>query len=175
MKRFRSSPRSNRKGSTLAEMCVVLAVISIVTLAVVSFTTMVSARGSVSAAKLKMMEDRRLTRVVLESWLDTLTEANATITTDENGILAFVSGNVYTVSLQENQLIATVPSGDTLTCPISTLTRLTFDRMTNAGGDALYICTAEYEIPDPNGGTLQRSFTFAIDPHIGDVYEEVGA
>lgn len=174
MKFSNHTAHTPKKGSTLAEMCVVLAVVSIVALAVVSFTTMVGARSSVSAAKLKMMEDRQLTKVVLESWLNQLTEENAVITADESGLSAAIDGEVFSVTLEEDRLIADVPNGDPLSCPIHTITGITFDVMSHSG-DAIYFCTAEYELPNPNGGVIQRSFTFALNPHIGDVYEEVGA
>ena len=174
MKLLNHTAHTLKKGSTLTEMCVVLAVVSIVALAVVSFTTMVGARSAVGAAKLKMMEDRQLTKVILESWLNQLTEENAVITADENGLRATVDGEVFSVALEEELLTAAIPDGDPLFCPIHTLTRLTFDSMSHAG-DAIYFCTAEYELPNPSGGVIQRSFTFALNPHIGDVYEEVGA
>ena len=174
MKGFILPARGAKKGSSLAEMCVVLAVVSIVALMVVSFTTMVSARGTVGAAKLKMMEDRQLTKVILESWLNQLTEENAVITADENGLSAAIDGEVFSVTLEEDRLTAAIPNGNPLSCPIHTITGITFDVMSHSG-DAIYFCTAEYELPNPSGGVIQRSFTFALNPHIGDVYEEVGA
>ncbi len=174
MKGFILPARGAKKGSSLAEMCVVLAVVSIVALMVVSFTTMVSARGTVGAAKLKMMEDRQLTKVILESWLNQLTEENAVITADESGLSAAIDGEVFSVTLEEDRLTADVPNGNPLSCPIHTITGITFDAMSHSG-DAIYFCTAEYELPNPSGGVIQRSFTFALNPHIWDVYEEVGA
>ena len=174
MKGFILPARGAKKGSSLAEMCVVLAVVSIVALIVVSFTTMVSARGTVGAAKLKMMEDRQLTKVILESWLNQLTEENAVITADESGLSAAIDGEVFSVTLEEDRLTADVPNGDPLSCPIHTITGITFDAISSSD-DAIYFCTADYELPNPSGGVIQRSFTFALNPHIGDVYEEVGA
>ena len=177
MKGFILPARGAKKGSSLAEMCVVLAVVSIVTLMVVSFTTMVSARGTVGAAKLKMMEDRQLTKIVLDGWLYQALAADATVTVDANGnISASLSeGEPYTVLLEEDRIVAPVPGEDPLFCPINTLTSLTFIEMSHENGDAIYFCTAAYELPNPSGGVIQRSFTFALNPHIGDVYEEVGA
>ena len=177
MKHLSHTARNKKKGSSLAEMSVVLAVVSIVALAVVSFTTMVSARSTVSAAKLKMMEDRQLIKVVLEGWLDRAVKANATVTVDENGVISasLSEGELCTVLLEEDRIVAPVPGEDPLFCPINTLTSLTFIEMSHENGDAIYFCTAEYELPNPSGGVIQRSFTFALNPHIGDAYEEVGA
>lgn len=176
MKHLNRMRRSGKDGTTLTEMCVVLAVISIVALAVVSFTTMVGARSAVGAAKLNMLEDRQLTKVVLSTWVDTLAAEDATFMTDENGnIFAAADGGVFSVFLGPDSITAPVPSGQMLSCPISTLTSLKFEQMTNSDGDAIFFCTAAYELPNPAGGIIERSFTFTINPHIGDVYEEVGA
>ena len=175
MKCTKSASLIGNKGSSLAEMCVVLAVVSIVALVVVSFTTMVSARGTVSAAKLKMMEDRQLTKIVLESWLDRAAEANATVTVDESGNInaSYPEAETCAVVLEENRIIADIPGEDSLFCPINILSSLKFDCLTNEGGDAIYFCTADYVLPHPAGGVIQRSFAFALNPHIGDVYGEV--
>ena len=177
MKHLTHTARSEKKGSSLAEMSVVLAVVSIVALAVVSFTTMVGTRSSVSAAKLKMMEDRQLTKIILESWLNRAVQAEAVVTVDENGNISasLPEGEPCTVLLEEDRIVAPVPGEDPLFCPINTLTSLTFIEMSHENGDAIYFCTAAYELPNPSGGVIQRSFTFALNPHIGDVYEEVGA
>jgi len=177
MKCLKLASRAGKKGSSLAEMCVVLAVVSIVALAVASFTTMVSARSTVSAAKLKMMEDRQLTKVVLESWLNLAMNADATVEVDANGNISasLPQEEPCVVLLDEDRIIAPVPGGEPLFCPINTLTALTFECMVHANGDAIYFCTAAYELPNPAGGTIQRTFTFTLNPHIGEVYEEVGA
>ena len=176
MKRFHFTPRGDKKGSTLTEMCVVLAVVSIVALAVVSFTTMVGARSGVGAAKLNMLEDRQLTKVVLSAWIDRLTAEDATFMTDEHGnIFAAVDEEVFSVFLAPDRIAAPVPGGEMLSCPVSTLTSLKFEQMTHENGDAIFFCTAEYELPNPAGGTILRSFTFTVNPHIGEAYEEVGA
>jgi competence protein ComGC len=177
MKGLKWASPAGKKGSSLAEMCVVLAVVSIVALTVVSFTTMVSARSSVSAAKLKMMEDRQLTKIILESWLNRAVQAEAVVTVDANGNISasLPEGEPCTVLLEEDRIVAPVPGGDPLSCPINTLTSLAFTQMSHENGDAIYFCTAAYELPNPAGGVIQRTFTFTLNPHIGDVYEGVGA
>ena len=66
----------NRKkaGISIAEMCIVLAVLAITGTVVVSFTAMVSARSSASTTKLKAAEDLELAQVILENWTDRMVE-----------------------------------------------------------------------------------------------------
>ena len=49
--------KNGRKGVTLAEMCIVLAVVAIVSLSVASFATMAGGRGTAAATKLDAMGD----------------------------------------------------------------------------------------------------------------------
>lgn len=156
-----------KKGMSLAEICVVLAVISIVSLMVISFTTMVSARSTVSAAKLKAMDDQELTEVILENWIDHMVAKQAVISVEENTLYATKDGINYTVCLEEDKLIAPLTDGTFLSCPINTVTELRFDHLTSSD-DTIYFCTAVYDYPDPRGGTITREYTFCINPHIGE-------
>ena len=61
--------RNYRKGVTLAEMCIVLAVVAIVSLSVASFATMAGGRGTAAATKLDAMGDLEIVEAVVESWI----------------------------------------------------------------------------------------------------------
>jgi Tfp pilus assembly protein FimT len=81
--------RNKRKGATLAEMCIVMAVVAIVSLSVTSFATMASGRGTAAATKLDAMGDLEIVEAVVESWiLEAAKEPEniAEIKTGEGGI-----------------------------------------------------------------------------------------
>ena len=61
--------RNYRKGVTLAEMCIVLAVVAIVSLSVASFATMAGGRGTAAATKLDAMGDLEIVEAIVESWI----------------------------------------------------------------------------------------------------------
>ncbi len=74
-----------RKGATLAEICIVLAVVSIISLMVVSFVTMTSGRSAVSAAKLNAMEELELVESLVDNWFDAMMKNGGQV--ELNGVL----------------------------------------------------------------------------------------
>ncbi len=60
--------RNKEKGFTLTEICVALAVLSIISAAVVSFTAMATGRGATGTDKLKFMQDIELLETTVEDW-----------------------------------------------------------------------------------------------------------
>ena len=73
--------RNFRKGITLAEMCIVLAVVAIVSLSVASFATMAGGRGTAAATKLDAMGDLEIVEAIVESWI-------AEATKDPNNVIS---------------------------------------------------------------------------------------
>lgn len=63
---------NRKKGATLAELCVVLAVITIISVVVVSFSVMVHQRVNISTDKLKAMEDITIVEHFIEGWVETM-------------------------------------------------------------------------------------------------------
>ena len=61
-----------KNGATLAELCVVLAVITIISVVVVSFSVMVNERIGISTDKLKAMEDITIVEHFIEGWVNTM-------------------------------------------------------------------------------------------------------
>lgn len=169
MIREKRDPKANRKGVSIAEMCVVLAIVSIVALTVVSFTTMVSAQSRASATKYNAMEDMELTEAILEDWVDIMLEKNtSSITPGEGSLTARVGAADYSIFVQELQLVAQLPGEVSRTFPLKTVKELRFDTMENTDC-ALYFCTVVYEVPSYTGEGVERTFTFCIQPRIGEV------
>ncbi len=156
---------TRRKGMSLAEICVVLAVISIVALMVTSFTLMVGTRSTVGATRLKVMEDLELTESVLEGWVSRMVSDGAVVTAADGVLSAQKDADTYTVTLEEQSLTAPVPGGQALTVSLSTVTALSVESKHN-GSDSIYFCTLTY--PDPRGGDGELTYIFCINPRIGE-------
>ena len=62
--------RNKKKGITLTEICVALAVLSIISLVVVSFAAMVTGRSATGTDKLKFMQDIELLEAVVDDWFE---------------------------------------------------------------------------------------------------------
>ena len=62
--------RSNRRGFTLVELTVVMAVLAIVLVLVTSFTAMVSNSRELSAARLEALQDIRVAETIIENFIE---------------------------------------------------------------------------------------------------------
>lgn len=170
-----ASPSSPRRGVSIMEMSVVLALVSVVSLLVASFTVMVNLRSTTGVIKNRVADDLRLSKILLENWTETVTEtygAQLTVAADGESLMATIDGVIYATQLTEDSLIATLPDGQQLHCPIGEISVLTFQGMNRMDGeqlqDAIWFCTAEYALPHSDGATIPQQSTFCINSHVGD-------
>ncbi len=163
--------KRNRKraGVSIAEMCVVLALLGIVGTVVVSFSAMVSARASASTTKLNAADDLKVSQVILENWVDRMTQQNAIISVAETGLSATVGEQTYTVTLEEDVLVAPLPDGQKLTCPINEVQEIRFQQMTRPDGNPLIFCTLVYTVASPAGSQSVMEETFTILSRVGEI------
>ncbi len=163
------------KGTTLTELSVVLALISIVSLLVVSFSVMVHTRSMAATTKNRVADDLRLSKVVIENWIDQVTnvyDAEVTVSLDGKSLIATVDGILYSAELNEDEFNATLPDDKTINCPIDEIKEFQFEELkkTDDGQleDAIWFCTAKYVIPKMDGAPIQQQSTFCVNSHIGD-------
>ena len=144
--------KNNRRGFTLAELTVVLAVLVIVSAMVVSFTAMVSNSRQLSTARLEALGDVRVAETLIENFMEgnedvtvidnnTLTAGESTLLFDENGNL--VIGNGGSITLERVKSI-------------------TFDYHGN-NTDGIYYCTVVYTV-----GEKEFSYIFCVNPYVGE-------
>lgn len=158
--------KKRKIGMSIAEICIVLAVISIAGLMVTSFTVMVGTRSSVGAARLETMEDLELAETILGGWVDHMTGQDAVFAVDENGQLKAVKDTVdYAVTLQDGLLTAPIPTGAPYMVALKTVTAITVEAKFN-GPDAIFFCTLTYT--DPRGGDQPQTYTFCINSRVNE-------
>ena len=161
--------RNNRKaGISIAEMCIVMAVLAIASTVVVTFTAMVGARSSISATKLRASEDLQLSQSILENWVDQMVSLDAQFTANETGLSAVAGGQTYRVLVEEGRLTAQLPEGKKLQCPLGIMEQFQFTQMTKAGKNPLIFCTAAYILENTAGEEVQRTRTFTIFSRVGE-------
>lgn len=158
-----------RAGVSIAEMCIVLAILAIVGTLVVSFSLMVSARASAGADKLNGAEDLQVSQAILDAWVDRMIGLGAQFAADETGLSATVDGQTYQVVLQEGALIAPLPDGQALSCPISTAEAFRFSQMTQTSGNPLIFCTIVCSVNTTSGHKTLTENTFTIYSRVGEV------
>lgn len=151
-----------RKGVTLAEMSIVMAVIAIVSLSVVSFVTITSGRGTNSVAKLNAMEELELVEAVVDSWFaQTSTETTDVIVVSGGQVKVNGLSPVY---LERETLHVDFPGTGEVDYHFEKIIGLSFDDLKN-GDDVLYFCTVTY-FSDSEDDT--QTYTFCINPRVGE-------
>ena len=163
----------NAKGVSLAEMCVVLSVISIVALTVVSFTAMVSNRTMVSAAKLNAMEDLELTQTIMEGWIEQMEPHMIQMDGNRESLATTVEGTDYTLFLENKTLHAKFLGGDAVRIQLKVVEALRFEIEGTA--DALYFCTIVYKLPTGKKSFVEATYTFCVNTRVGETIPTSGS
>ena len=164
--------RNKRKGATLAEICIVMAVVAIVSLSVTSFATMASGRGTAAATKLDAMGDLEIVEAVVESWiLEAAKDTESDITIDEDKAKITATKNdpnsSGSIMFSGHTLNVTFPGeSDAVLYQLKSIVGLKFEAVSN-GLANLYYCTVTYEYR--NGiVTKEQTYTFCVYPRVGE-------
>lgn len=142
-----------KKGATLAELCVVIAIAAIVSVMVVSFSTLASNRVDTFQERANINSEIALVEAMTEGWIVSTTEGGATPES-----LADTPPVIY-----EDRLYFT----EELSVPVDYVKSIKLTVMTQEG-DALYVVTLTYRAV----GGKEATYTFCVNPYIGDVIGE---
>ena len=155
--------RCKRKGITLSEVCIVLAVVSVVSLAVVSFAAMATGRGATGTDKLKVMQDIELLEAMVDNWF---TEAynNGTDVAIDEGETSLNDGTLY---LKNGNLYMKLADGKYRSYSFETITNLTFEKMSQ-GNDEIFFCKVTYAYRRGQNTPVEETYTFCINPRVGE-------
>ena len=149
--------KCEKRGFTVAELCIVLAVISIVSTVVISFTAMVTQRSKISRAQLSALQDIELIETLVEAHIESVSN------TSDNQVTVFwniddkkltVGNNTYTFESVEEISFSTLTENTKKTENTETAT------------DILYICKVTYQIPYEKNTT--HTYTFCVNPYVGE-------
>ncbi len=145
--------KNNRRGFTLAELTIVLAVLVIVSAMVVSFTAMVSNSRQLSTARLEALGDVRVAETLIENFIEgnediTVSDDKTTLTAGESTLLFDENGNLV------------VGNGGSIT--LERVKSITFDYYGN-NTDGIYYCTVVYTVGDKD-----FNYIFCVNPYVGE-------
>ena len=164
----------NRKGFTLSELCIVLALVAIVSTIVISFCLIMNKRSAISRARLDIVNEVNAVETLIEKWVDNMSEQGAVFSKTEDGsLVATVNNADYGASFANGEFKASVPDGDNeMTFATTRIESIAFD-LISKDGDTIFFCTATALLPQVNGEAKEEKYTFCVNSRIGESFEEV--
>ena len=147
---------NRKKGMTLAEIVVVLAVVAIVSTIVVSFSLMVNRKAQISRNKVDVVGEITLVEKLVDNWVyqQTLNSNELTIVTD-----GIISSNGDKLSLIDNKILG---------YEFENIESITFEKY-EKNNDMLIICTINCYLLNSAGNKDINSYVFCINEYIGDI------
>ena len=167
--------RNKKKGITLTEICVALAVLSIVSLVVVSFAAMATGRGATGTDKLKFMQDIELLETVVDDWFEAVYTGAGSMTESAEPMAKRELKTTSGLTLQWNNgnLIAVFPAegGESVsrTFQFEVITDVQFEVKENPSKtDEIFFCTVTYVYRQGQNKEVEKNYTFCINPRVGE-------
>ena len=161
-----------KKGMSLAEIVVVLAVVAIVSTIVVSFSIMVDAKTKSSNSKVDAVADIRVVENIVEGWVyrHSLNDAKFSIA---DGNISCVDKDVtYNFRFADNRVIGELVGSEKLwfdTKSIESISFEMFEKNEVDNKDLLIICTINYYLLNSSGERVISSYIFSVNEYVKDI------
>ncbi len=149
----------SRRGATLAEIMVSLALVSIMIVMAVSFVMLVTQRTRANTANDLVRQDCLKIEAGAEGWLNAL--AGGEIPVQEDGVL---KAGEFELSFSYGALTGTLPEGESINISTGCVKTVLFEVMEN-GTDFLVFCHIECENTESGKSVFH---TFCINPRVGE-------
>ncbi len=150
-----------KRGFTLTELTVVLAVMAIVATLAVTFSSLISKRRAESHARLAAMQDISVAESMIEGWIKsnepTVTERELTVESNPERSVRAENGTLYI-------------NGEAAFA-FDRVTDITFSTQTNGVGHTIYFCSVAYTLPEADE---EENYTFCVYKE-GEAIEGGGA
>ena len=160
----------SRRGVTVAELVVALALVSVMSIVVISFIMLMNSRTKANAANDTVIQDRQIIKAGVEAWLEnSLADGAAfSLQADNKSVCSQYDGveNSCTLVFEDGVLQGTYPNGEPLTIRTKSVSDITFQLMMADGSkDFLLFCTV---IGGEEDLGKKTSYTFCVNPHEGE-------
>lgn len=147
-----------RKGVTLAEIVVVLALVVIMISMAVSFALLITARTKANAANDAMRRDCEMIRSTAERWMDAVAEM------DVSADGATVTAGTSSLAFRYGSLVGKTPDGKSQTIRTESVTSVAFEVM-QSDADRLLFCHVTCKNPETDESFV---FTVCVNSRLGE-------
>lgn len=146
----------SRRGVTLAELTIAMAVVSIVAIMVVSFATLVGDSSKDAQSKLDTMTDIALIESIVEGWIDGATDT--IVIKDDGSEMHYEHDDSKEVLFDKNRNAISL-NGQRISVG-ENIKSVKFDESEDS---SIYYCTIEYTV---RGVNENEKYTFCVNPRI---------
>lgn len=176
---FKRIEKKKKRGFTLAELSVVLALVAVVATMVTSFCLLIHQRSVISRARLDIVNEVTVIRKYAERWVDEMHEQGAVFEikaeSENNSLVATVTAaddtsTNYTFELADDRIIATMPGENAdLSYGTTRIKEIKYEVfLTEDSEDTMCFFTVTALLPKANDGLEEEVYTFCIDSPIGE-------
>lgn len=148
----------SRRGATLAELLVSLAMVAIMAAMVISFVMLLTQRNRTNAANEALQQDLQIVESGVTAWVESFASGqDLQIVAD--GKQVQVGESSYKLQFAYGKLTGALSDGRSVVVHTQGVQDITFEMMTNGAGEQLLFCTLHSE-----SGT----HTFCVNPYVGE-------
>ena len=151
-----------KKGFSLLELSIVLAIVSIVSVMAITFSALISGKITTGTKKLNFMQDVEVIEASLESWVDVLISEGAVFSVENGNVKATKNSTEYKVTFDDGVLKAILPTR-TIKTNTETVDSISFDLITK-NNEVLFFCTVTTTLKN-----APSTYVFTINTYVGDV------
>lgn len=168
------SANKRRKGFTLAELSIVLALVAIVATIVTSFCLLVHQRSVVSRARLDIVNEVTVVRIYAERWVEEMHEQGAEFALVGDVLSATKEEETYNFKLDGDKLVGDMPEGsDRLSYTTTRIDSVSFEILEaekEENTDKMLVFTVTALLPKANSENKTETYTFCVDSRIGETF-----
>lgn len=158
--------KQGRKGFTLAELAVVLAVLAVISGMVVTFTLMAGSSSEISSARLSALQDIRVAEAIIEGFVSSNDATVDINTVTENGRYTTLTKGDSSLSFDSNEKKLIIKNGQNgengSSLELQKVTSIEFE-VVEQGTDKIYYCFITYHVAGKD-----YNYNFCVNPIVGE-------
>ncbi len=157
--------KSKRRGETLTELVITMAILSILTAMVISFSSAVGKQVNYTDDLNTAGAELPTAKNMFRAWIAYFDSPNYTIGTAKDTLTAKTSGEnpkVYTLSFSNGTLVAEYPDGSKRSLASETITRFTAESVKSVNNKESGVYRIEISYQFPKSGQAAEPFVFLV-------------